>query len=321
MPNSEAFVVQLLLRAAYLLGGGILVVLWWHSRGLVAIFQTLGDGIVHLFCYPFAALYEKITDAVKDRRQTEGPLHRLSEKNPSLGTPRNICSLLFALVLVGICFLQAGRNGELTTYLGELFFATPFGAVVNMLLYKVKLTPAVLVSTSCSTLISWFLFTGGGTEDSFDGSFAGKIIAFFYHVVYLAVGCIIGMWLAGCWQTLADWASVLYLNVRDAYTAVKESDGGITKLVFTGIPLLLLLYIWLIALSVAAREYITTLGHGILTGLLMFGILLLVGGVLPQSVQDSAVGDIIGYCLIGLAIVLGECIRSDPEFLELDRYA
>lgn len=320
MPNTEAFVTQLMIRAAYLLGGVALLAVGWVSRGLVAWFEELGNCIVRLICFPFVTIYEESTKALENRCQRDGPFRNLSKNHPALGTPRSICSALAALVLVGVCFLQAGQNGELTAYVEKMFFATPFGAVVDMLLNKVKLTPALLVSTSCSTLISWLLFTGGGTETSFDKSLLGKIVAFFYHVIFLAAGCIIGMWLAGCWQPLTDWVTALYLNVRDAYTAIKASDGGIVKLLLSGVPLLLLLYLWLIALSLAAREYIATLGHGILTAALMFGILLLAGSFLPQSVQDSAVGNIIGYVFIGLAIIFDECIRSDPEFLDLDNH-
>ena len=87
MPNTEAFVTQLMIRAAYLLGGVALLAVGWVSRGLVAWFEELGNCIVRLICFPFVTIYEESTKALENRCQRDGPFRNLSKNHPALGTP------------------------------------------------------------------------------------------------------------------------------------------------------------------------------------------------------------------------------------------
>ena len=317
----DSILGQLLIRGGCLFFAYALFVLWKISKLLPVACSMIGDGIVGILCLPFTGLYTKLKETLSDRLEPKlrrWPLHRLSNAVPVLGSPRVIASVLLSLLLITLCYLRVREEGSLDIYGWELFCLTPLGALYNLLVNGVSLTPAVLISSSCSSLIAWLLLTGGEEGGYAYVTFSEMIVAFLYHIIFLVVGCIIGMQLKNFWPLLADWFSSLHVSLKESYTTAKDSGAGIMKLIFTGLPLALLIYVWLIAMVVAIREFVVSIGHGIMAVMLMGALFLAFIVFLPSAWLDGSVGDYIGIALIATVFLVSEYTRATQAFIDPD---
>ena len=322
IPGTEGLFAQLILRIASLFFAYALFQLWKIGKVIPAICSMIGNGLVGILCFPFTGLYTKLKETLSARLEpklTRWPLHRLSNAVPVLGSPRVIASALLSLLLITLCYLRVREEGFLGTYGWELFYLTPLGALYNLLVHGVSLTPSVLVSSACSTLIAWLLLTGGEEDDGYgNGEVSEIVVACFYHIIFLVAGCIIGMWLKNFWPTLADWFSNLHVSLKESYAAAKDSGAGTAKLIFTGLPLALLIYAWLIAMVVAIREFVVSIGHGIMAVMLMGVLFLALAGLLPSAWTTGSAGDYIGIALIAMVFLISEYTRATQAFIDLD---
>ena len=147
----DSILGQLLIRGGCLFFAYALFVLWKISKLLPVACSMIGDGIVGILCLPFTGLYTKLKETLSDRLEPKlrrWPLHRLSNAVPVLGSPRVIASALLSLLLITLCYLRVREEGSLGTYGWELFYLTPLGALYNLLVHGVSLTPSVLVSSA-----------------------------------------------------------------------------------------------------------------------------------------------------------------------------
>ena len=320
--GTDGPMIQLLIRVASLFFAYALFVLWKIGKRIPVACSMIGDGIVGILCLPFTGLYTKLKETLSERLEPKlrrWPLHRLSNAVPVLGSPRVIASALLSVLLITLCCLRVREEGSLGIYGWELFYLTPLGALYNLLVNGVSLTPAVLISSSCSSLIAWLLLTGGEEEGGYAYvKFSEIVVACLYHIIFLIVGCIIGMWLKNLWPILANRFSSLHISLKESYTAVKASDAGIMKLIITGFPLALLIYGWLIAMVVAIREFVVSIGHGIMAVMLMGALFLALIAVLPSAWLNGSMGDYFGIALIAMVFLISEYTRATQVFVDPD---
>lgn len=220
--------------------------------------------VIQFITYPFKDIKEWIKEQNKKHLYSGDAIGRFADRHPTLGTERSIKFFIVALIYLIIVFTVKILKGDMEDFIQNLFDAYPLIYVITTFAGDNSFTVVNIISTGISALLmsAFFAFCMGDFKR--EGYFLRWLVSIPYYIVTTLLGCYFGMVLSNVWE----WAANIGVNLFNSFTAALNADSktllGILITVGSFIALVLLLYIGLVLLLTAIREYLEVFIYGLM---------------------------------------------------------
>ncbi len=298
---------------------------WYIIEGVCLILQT----ITKVLLYPFKELYKRISKKFYsnsaldrgltsvNRRVENGLISRFADRHPLCGTAKSIRFVLVSLVFIAAVMTVSIATGN-SKIVEESIYMFPFFFIVQLLSRSVVFSFAGLLAVGFSAMMisAFFKFCMGEYER--EGSFIRWLISVIYYVITTVVSCFLGYLLSGVWEWVVNKGVSLFVFIKTAISTSNDTLIAPIKIVGCAVALLLLIYIAVILISIALKEYFETFCYGGM-GVLLFAVVtvlcLIFGG---SEFINTGAGKTILIVTFLLGIFGFDFIRvSKEEILEI----
>lgn len=265
--------------------------LWFVVEGICSLL----DNLVKLLLEPFKALWRKIKGnlGIAEGGYSDNTFIRFTNEETLFGTGKSIYILLGSIVFLGIVILVSWSRGNLEHFVTDTLSTFPLFFIFDLINGDVAFTLDAFVSTGiCAMLIS-VIFGACMKDYDRDRSIFRWIVSVVYYIFTAPAACYLGFLLSGVWEWLTKAGISLYGTLKSIFSASGTSFVGILTTVGCGIALLLLLYIGIILIMVALKEYIETFGYGAIGFVIFIVIMLLCVIIGSNEFVNGPVGQVI----------------------------
>lgn len=289
---------------------------WGIAESICKFFEIC----IGFITYPFKGIKDFVTKKKEQYTYSGDAISRFADRHPNLGTERSIKFFIVAVIFLIVVFTVKILQGNFEDFLENLFRAYPLIYVVDTFGGSHPLTIVGVISTGISALFmsAFFSYCVGNFERK--GYFLRWIVSIPYYIVTTLLGCYFGMVLSNLWEWAANAGIDLFNILANAFKADSKTLLGILIIVGSFIALVVLLYVGLILLLTALKEYLEIFIYGLI-GLLILAvcaILMLIWG--GQEFINSSVGNGILTTVLIIALFVVDFMRVNKgELLGTDK--
>lgn len=237
------------------------VQVFWQIAEAVCKFIEYG---IQFITYPFNDIKEWIKEQNKKHLYSGDAIGRFADRHPTIGTERSIKFFIVAVIYLIIVFTVRILNADMGDFIQNLFDAYPLIYVIKTFAGDNSFTVVGAISTGISALLMSAFFTFCMGDFKRKGHFLRWLISIPYYIVTTLLGCYFGMVLSNVWNWMANIGVNLFNSFKAALNADSKTLLGILIIVGSFIAMVLLLYVGLILLLTALKEYMDVFIYGLI---------------------------------------------------------
>ncbi len=293
------------------------VYFWNLAEAICLIIET----VVKLVTYPF----KFIKNFVEEKRSSlelslcNTPLARFVDRHPTLGTPSSIRFLILGIIFIIIMLIISMLNNSVENLIEDSLNMYPFFFIVQLISNQASFSFVGLISAGFSAMLigAFFNFCMGDYERK--GSFLRWLVAIGYYIVTTTVACYLGLLLSNVWEWFGNTGVWLFNSLKDIISGSGNGFFDIFIVLGCLIALIIVVYIGIILILVAVKEYVETFCYGAM-GAILFAVVLLLCFVFgSQEFINSTWGQVICIATLFISIFVLDFIRVNKvEILGLD---
>ena len=290
---------------------------WGISEAVCKVVETGTDVVGRPFRLLWDFVKEKLGLSVFFRRR--GAIARFADRHPSLGTATSIRFFLFSFVFLCVATTVSVLTDKFKNAFDSMMSMFPFVFIFDVFSGEANFSIVGLISTGISAMLIGAFFNYCMNGYSRKGHFLRWLVSIIYYIITTLLACSLGLILSNVWEWFGVKGVALFNVFKNAISNSGMSFGGVLTVIGSVLGLLAILYIGIILMLIAVREYIETFCYGILGVALFFvvGILCLVIG--SQEFINGPWGNAIMTATLLICIFAFDFIRVNKgELLDVD---
>ena len=262
--------------------------------------------------YPFKVLtypVKKVTQYIEDFLLID-PFPRLSRRHPVLGSARGMRFILLSIIaMVVLVIVYACNNNLAFLFTESSLFMLPFFFVVRLISREITFSVVGLISTGVSGMIIGLFFKLCLDGYEHDGSILHRIVSIVYYTITTFMASYLGFILSGVWDWFAKTGINFFNILKDMILGSDWSFLGVLKFLGCALVLSIIIYVGIILLSVALKEYVESFCYGFIGFVIVFLFELICNVVFQMDVWDGTLRLIIEYTVFFACILIPDYIR------------
>ncbi|MBE6770280.1 MAG: hypothetical protein E7548_05950 [Ruminococcaceae bacterium] len=292
----------------------VLCKLWGPISDAISAISDFAEKAQNKILKPVSHLYNKAKGFILKKIPFTLNCKMLSFKNlhPNLGSEKSVNIFLMDLGIIALTVIIYLLKNEIGEYIGECILSLPLVFLLQTINGDVSFSIVALLSAGFSGMLIQKFFTACLEGYSCGRSVIRRLVTIGYYIVTTAAACAVGMLLRGAWEFLAKTGVSLFDFMKGTFSGADDSFFSILGAIFSGIILLLLIYIATIFLIVSIKEYFEALCFGLwcVIGLIM--VLIIGWIVFPNAFFVNGIGT-------PLVSVVFAAFLFVPDYLRVSR--
>lgn len=299
-----------------ILGVGLIVELGGKLFDKLRIASEFIEEKLGIFGKPFIAVYNFLAGCVQ---KTEGlfvkdPIGKFAFNHPNLGSKSAIITFMFSGIIITVMTVINVVNNNFSDYLMELFSMFPVFFVISLINGNISFSLAALISTGVSSALIGVLF-GNCMEGYKPYGFFNlrRLVSVGYYLVTAIAACELGLILSNLWDWLANVGISAYQSAIGAIGGAEGTIGGLFTMLGCFLAILALLYVAVLLIGVAVKEYIDNFTYGIVGFLVFFGSIFLLQEGIDQGILSQNLAEWIMLFVLLACVFVPDYIRVNKK--------
>lgn len=274
--------------------------------------------LIHKIGYPFGVLWRFITTRKASQSLLSGgTIEHFARRHPVLGTAKSIRFFIVAIIFIAVMIIISLFRGNFSDLVADTFSMFPFAFALQIINGDAAFSLVGAINTGFSAMLmaAFFQLCMGNYERI---GYENWLVSVGYYVVTTITGCLLGLLLCGMWDWGATTGFALFDTLKEILLGTDASFIGIVKAVGCAIALIMLVYIGILLLLVAVREYIEAFCYGALGFVLVVVVALLLNFVISTEFLNGTWGQIIVFATLFVSVLCLDYIRVNKGDLFSD---
>lgn len=244
------------------------------------------------------------------------PFDKLSRRRPFLGSARAIRFFCLSLILICVLIVIYACNGNIVALFRDTFYMMPFFFILQLFNHEVPFTIIGLISAGVSGMIIGAFFNLCMGDYRFNKSIKHRLISLIYYTVTTFVACYLGFILSNVWDWFGKTGVKLFTIFKDFLIASNWTFAGVLKFLGCALILLIILYIGIVLLFIAIKEYLSTFCYGFMGFAVFLAFVIICMILLPKEARQHTVYVVIEYIMAFACVLIPDYIRVSSEDYE-----
>lgn len=297
-------------------GVGLIVELGGKIFDKLRIASEFIEEKLGIFGKPFIAVYNFLAGCVQKAEGlfVKDPIGKFAFNHPNLGSKNAIITFMFSGIIITVMTVINVVNDNFSDYLMELFSMFPLFFVISLINGKISFSLAALISTGVSSALIGVLF-GNCMEGYKPYGFFNlrRLVSVGYYLVTAIAACELGLILSNLWDWLANVGILAYQSAIGAIGGAEGTIGGLFTLLGCFLAILALLYVAVLLIGVAVKEYIDNFTYGIVGFLVFFGSIFLLQEGIDQGILSQNLTEWIMLFVLLACVFVPDYIRVNKK--------
>lgn len=268
---------------------------------------------------PFVSLWNLIKKKLSSFKPVlkQDIITRFAERHPILGSATSIKLFILSSIFLATLIIIYAVKGIFGDFLTQTMSMLPFFFILGIINGDFQFSFVGLISVGVSSMLIGAFFNLCIGNYSRKGSFVRWLVSIGYYIVTTFTACYIGFALSSVWDFVASKGVALFGVIKGILTSSSWTFVGTLKIISSALVLLAILYIGIILVTIAIKEYIESLCYGGLGAILFFMTILVLWAIFSQDFLNGPIGQFITFTTLFAAVFIFDFIRvNKDEILE-----